>query len=157
MNAYLIEDIKRFTTLLFLKDTFDFFETGDVSIQTFTHFQISGTRNLAFYDSDERTLLSSHCTWNQLRPFCLQIIKGKRLPLSFKIVFFANNLSTLFSPSLQESISHCSMTILYKNGKLSCITGIAYSQFTLDRSAETLWDNTIEQFLQKQLIPFHKQ
>lgn len=157
MNAYTIEDIKQFTTLLFLRDTFDFFETGDISIQTFTHFQISGKRNLDFYDTDERTLLSSHCTWKQLRPFCLQIIKGTRLPLSFQIVFFAGNLSSLLPSSLLESISHCSLTIHYRNGKLSCVTGIAYSQFTLNRSAEAIWDNAVEQFLQKQQILFQKQ
>ncbi|MGN0298611.1 MAG: DUF5721 family protein [Lachnospiraceae bacterium] len=160
MNAYFIQDLKLFTTHLFLKDTFDFFETGEVLIQTFTTFEISGSLNPDFYDSDERVSLQrSNCTWSQLRPFCLQMIKGKKLPLSFKITLFTaqrENQQFLqqLPASLQNSISRPSLTILYKNGTLSCVTGIAYSQFTMDRSAETLWSTLIANFLKKHQIAF---
>lgn len=163
MDSYSISNLKQFTTHLFLKETFDFFEIAEAVFQTFTTFTLSGKLNKEYYDNEEReTITRTYCTWNQLRPFCLQIIKGKKLPISFKIVlltgekenqqFFAN-----LPENLKNSISSCSLTILYKNGTLSCVTGIAYSQFVLDKSAEALWSKTIESFLKKQEIPFEKQ
>lgn len=163
MNAYSIQSQKDFTTHLFLKDTFDFFETGDISIQTFTNFEISGNLNLDYYDTDEKEEIKrSNCTWSQLRPFCLQIIKGRKLPISFKIVFYTaerekEQFLSQLPENLKNSIARPSLTILYKNDVLSCITGIAYSQFTLDRSGEAIWSNSIENFFKKHEISFEKQ
>ena len=37
----------------------------------------------------------------------------------------------------------------FKNNQTTCTTGTAYSEFTLDQSADHLWDERIKNFLFK--------
>ena len=39
------------------------------------------------------------------------------------------------------------LNIRYDNGKVTCITGSAFTTFVMDKSAETLWDAYVRQLL----------
>ena len=90
MLALKITDLKDFTNQLFLGETFDSFWLNQAEIITSNTFTIDGRLQTEIFDNDEQTFLSSsHRTfslWKEVKPFCYSVIRGKRAPLSFKIL-----------------------------------------------------------------------
>ena len=72
---------------LLLKDTFDSFSFIEGQITTFNTFQIDGYLQKDFFDE---TPEQTYSHWKDVRDFCFSIIRGKRTPLSFKIVLALN-------------------------------------------------------------------
>ena len=87
MIALKIEDLKHFTGQLFAGEAFDHWQVRDVSIVTFNTFTIDGRIRPAYYSEEERReqKIRSYSLWSSLRPFCYSLIRGKRLPESFRI------------------------------------------------------------------------
>ncbi len=133
-----------FMGCLLKKDLFDFFEVREVTLHTSYKIHIDGKRNIDFYDSDELDGLGDYLAWSELRPHMLELIKGTKSPSYFKII-----LST--SPDQTQQISDLASTfflnITFKDKAISCITGTAYSSFTLDKTPEQTWDNKMTNFL----------
>ena len=46
------------------------------------------------------------------------------------------------------------LTIRYKNGEASLLTGISMKSFTMNKNADRLWDKTIRRFLEANEIAF---
>ena len=95
----------------------------------------------------------------QLRPFCFSLIKGKKLPESFKIVLqlpagqterFASKSGTGISG---DQIQGLYLNIRYEEGELYCITGTALKFFTLDKALEVQWDESVREFFRSRQIP----
>ena len=90
MLALKITDQKDFTNKLFLGDTFDLFWLNQAEITTSNLFTIDGRLQTEFFDNDQQEFLSSshrtYSLWKEVKPICYSIIRGKRAPLSFKIV-----------------------------------------------------------------------
>ena len=87
MLSIQISDIKDFMSHLLSKDTFDHFYFIEASIKMGVSYQIQGRINEGFYDTSvEQTLNREFCYWKEIRHRIFDIIKGKRLPLSCKIV-----------------------------------------------------------------------
>ena len=85
--------------------------------------------------------------WEQLRPFALSLIKGKKTPLAMKIVFalapknvekliLQNHLST---PARGDRRS-LFLNVLYDGQKLTVTTGTSLKTFSLDQTLSQLWD-----------------
>ena len=91
MLALKINDIKEFMNKLLIKDTFDNFEVIESTITTFSTFSINGKYQKDFFDNDiQKVLEENHCNyapWKDIKPFCFSIIRGKRTPLQFKLIF----------------------------------------------------------------------
>lgn len=91
MLALNILDVKDFMNKLLIGDTFDSFSLIEASIVTFNTFTIDGKLQQDFFDTD--TLASfkennqEYSTWHDLKSYCFSIIRGKRTPVSFKLVF----------------------------------------------------------------------
>ena len=68
---------------LLLKETFDQFSFIEGEITTFNKFTLDGFLQKDFFD-DAPT--RSHSYWKEVRELCFAIIRGRRTPLSFKIV-----------------------------------------------------------------------
>ena len=88
MIALKIEDVKSFTSKLFVKEAFDAFLVKEVSIVTYNSFTIDGHIRQGYYTEEEleENRIEEFSSWKMLRPFCFSLIKGKKLPGSFKIV-----------------------------------------------------------------------
>ena len=85
-----ILDVRGFMAQLLLRDTFDRFYLTEASVTTFGTFFIDGRLQKDYYSSEElehEDFSQPWSYWKQMRPFCLELIKGKKTPLSFKIVF----------------------------------------------------------------------
>ena len=135
---------------LLLKDTFDDFSFIEGQITTFNTFQIDGYLQKEFFDEAPKQIYSH---WKDVRDFCFNIIRGKRTPLSFKIVLALNE--SKYSEFLQshqittyrpEEIQGLYLNFHYDGATLQCVTGISMKTFTLDKSLEKEWDQHAEAF-----------
>lgn len=162
MIALRIEDQKAFTSELFVGGTFDAFLVREANITTFNSFSIDGRIRPGYYSAGEaeENGVGEYSAWRVLRPVCYSLIRGKRLPVSFRIVF-------LLSPDARERFiaSHAQKTapgavgglylnVSYENGALNCTTGVSMNVFTPDRTAEREWDESVARFFRQKGIAF---
>lgn len=159
MIALEIKGTKNMMNVLLRSEQFDSFLVEKAVVTTFNTFHIDGHLVKDFYDSEELEELEKNekstlfSYWNEIRPVCFQLIKGKKTPVSFKVVLHA-------APLLVEKIAanpECGvaaslirslvLNIRYDSGKVTCVTGSAFTTFVMDKSAERLWDAYVRQLL----------
>ena len=159
MIAIRLPELKPFTAQLFLQNTFHPFLVCEASFQTGCGYVIDGKRNAEYYGPDD-ALEEAYVSWEELRPVCFQIIRGSRLPLQFKIVLrtpkafpekLAASAGADFSP---EQVEAFHLIIQYRDGKITCTTGTSFALFTLDKTADQLWDRYVLQFLDRHKIAY---
>lgn len=164
MVALQISDLKQFTQKLFIGETFDWFLVKEAQIVTFNTFTIDGTVRHGYYSEEELEAgrIEQYSAWKSLRPFCFSLIKGNKLPESFSIIFrlppgqterFLRERCPSWSA---EQIGGLYLNVRYEEQKLYCITGLAFHQFTMDKTPEREWDDMIRAFFKKERIPFEE-
>ena len=86
MIALKAEDVKSFTTKLFVREDFDAFLVKEVNITTYNSFSIDGHVKQGYYTEEEReeNNIEEFSTWKTLRPFVFTD-QGKSF-LDFRIV-----------------------------------------------------------------------
>lgn len=164
MIALQIQDIKDFMNRLLLKEIFDPFLVVEAAITTYNTFHIDGRLKPDYYTPEERedlNLSQRHFSrWQDLRPFCLELIKGKRTPLSFQFTFQLSPENTKKLLAQTESsfsaqdINGLILNIRYDANGLFCTTALSLNIFTLDKSLDHAWDQMVQKFLLKQEIAF---
>lgn len=153
MLSVQITDIKRLTALLFTEDAFDKFMLREAQFMTAVSVEIDGLKNKAFFaETEQAEELKVPCVlWADYRPICLKLISGKRLPVSFKIVLQTPKETTDAMKAKAGftdcEVSSLSINLSYRESVLMLTTGIAYSGFTMDKSLEKYWDETVLKFL----------
>ncbi len=155
MNKIEISDIKIFMSKLLIKEDFDEFLLKEATITTYNTFSIDGRIKEAFYSSEELEAMSqkTFSQWYTIKPYCYNIIKGKKLPVSFKIVLKMNDEVTLTllkesgAPLNIADVEGLYLTIKYENNLLDCISATSLYTFTMDKTLENHYDKSIEKFL----------
>ncbi len=164
MTALEIKITKNFMNALLVSEQFDTFLVEEVSITTFNTFQIDGHIVKDFYTNEEIEAaggaLPVFSGWKDIRPVCFQLIKGKKTPVSFRVILHA-------SPALIEQIAgqpdcgvdaslirSLALNIRYDKGRVTCVTGTAFTTFIMDKSVDTLWDQYIRSFLARLGLDF---
>lgn len=162
MIALRIEDIKQFTAKLFVGTTFDNFLLREATIVTFNSFSIDGHIKQGYYSEQEleEHKIEDFSAWAVLKPVCFSLIKGKKLPGSFHIVL------QLSPPEMKRFLAHSQLAIpidqinglylniRYEEGVLYCVTGTSISFFTLDKSLDIEWDESMKLFFKEQEIGY---
>ena len=165
MIALQIQDIKNFMGKLLLSQTFDNFLLVEGSVTTYNTFRIEGRVHKDFFtpeEIDEKQLESREFSlWKEVKPFCLELIKGKKTPLGFKFTFqlskenTAKLLTSSGITSIQpENVSGLLLNVRYDSNGLQVITATNLSLFTLDKTLEHAWDDMVKRFLKQQEISF---
>lgn len=162
MVALKMEDLKSFTSRLFVGDTFDQWLMREVSIVTFNTFTIDGHIRQGYYSDQEleENQIEELSAWKVLKPFCFSIIKGKKLPESFQITLQLSPADVeIFLKHAQldfraEQVSGLYLNIRYENGALHCVTGTSLKIFTLDRQIEIEWDEAMKLFMKESGLPY---
>lgn len=162
MLALKIIDVKDFTNKLFIGGVFDQFWLTEATITTFNTFSIDGRLQEEFFDTDERDALSgcsrTFSLWKEIKPYCYQIIRGKRTPLHFKIVFQLshNKITTAIGQTdigiTADFVNGLYLNIQYKNKALLCTTGTSFRSFLPDRQLDQLWDSMVLDFFKQNQI-----
>lgn len=158
MKLIEIENIREFTSRLFVGEFFDNFLAVEATIYTATSFTIDGHINKEFV-GDEGMQLPEYAEgiamWKKIKSICYDIIKGKRVPQKFKIIFkMPSYIVDAFLKRTQLNISRENVTGLYLNvnyqdGKMSCTTGASLKTFSLDKSLEQQWDEYMAAVIRK--------
>lgn len=158
MLALQIEEIKPFMNQLFLGEAFDAFLLTEAVFVTFSTFRIDGHLERGYYSEDDADVpqgADSYACWRQIRPFCLELIRGKRTPLEFRIVFRLSgaNVQRLAAQSgLQIAagdIDGLFLNLHFKAGALTCTTGTSLRFFTLDKTLDRVWDEMVKKYFRK--------
>ncbi len=128
------EDVKGFMPKLLVQNTFDSFEVRQCEVHTFAKFEISA--NLT--KSEEDVL-----TWEKLKPYVYNIIKGNVLPKTIKVVF---NVSKEALGEINENLSSGFLNLIYENGEIIFTTGTSTKTFTLNKEYDVFFEEYIEKF-----------
>ena len=162
MVALKIEELKDFTRKLFVEEVFDWWMMREAVITTFNMFTIDGRIRKGYFMEQEleEKGIGELSPWKLVRPVCFSLIKGKRLPESFRITLQLPGARVeQFLQSVQpdfkaEQVSGLYLNIRYEEQKLCCVTGTSLNVFTLDRKIEQEWDETVKRFLRKREIVY---
>lgn len=157
MIALRAEDVRTFTSKLFVKEDFDQFLVKEIEIVTFNCFTIDGHIRQGYFGEEEleERKIEEFSSWKMLRPICFALIKGKKLPGSFRIVLqlspgavekFVKNSGLGITESQIQGLY---LNIRYEEGVLYCVTGTSLYVFTLDKALETEWDRAVERFMRE--------
>lgn len=142
-----IPDIKKTMDELLKGTLFDEFEVRNIEVHTFTKFYSDGILNKSFLTSDEKELYNrNYILWKEIKPHIFNIIRGKKPPTYFKIVFSTDEKLSL---DFSSDISGLFMNLIYSQGKLSCTSGIALKTFSLDKQNDHEWDEYIRNFFKE--------
>lgn len=149
MQSFDITNRKEFMYKLLKSDLFESFEVREVVSHTAFKLVIDGKRNKDYFndmDNDPDRVYSEYLSWGEMRKHVYELMQGHKLPTYFKIV-----LSTKLDKTTQLSpdASTFYLNITFKDNQITCSTGTAYKTFTLDKSADQIWDERIKQFLFK--------
>ncbi len=164
MKAFQLIEKKEFMHLLLRTGLFDNFLLAEAAIRTSINYEIDGHLNKGFFTEEE--LEQNHLEgldympYGQVRPFCYELIKGRRTPSYFKFVLMlspanlSNTVKASGTPVSPADISAAFFNILFQNNQLMLTTGISYRTFVLDNSFEKEWEKFTIQFLKKNSIIF---
>lgn len=155
MIALKVEDVKMFTSKLFIREDFDRFLVKEADIVTYNSFVIDGHIRQGYYTDEEMEAnqVEAFSSWKMLRPICFSLIKGKKLPGSFHIVLLLppEDVEKFASSSGSgingDQIQGLYLNIRYEDGTLYCVTGTSLNFFTMDKTLETEWDRAVREFL----------
>lgn len=159
-----ITDKKDFMNKLLTGDCFYSFLVKEASITGFVPFQIDGRINTAFFsdeDPDAAHFLSEEfAQWEDIRPICFDLIKGKRTPTRFQFILYlkkeaVDQLMTKEHLTRETSfVQNFVLNIRFDQGMVTLTTAVDYFSFTLDKQAEHLWDQTLMKFLSGKQISY---
>ena len=144
MKMYQIEEVKPFMAQLLLQETFDKFCVSVAEIRTIVPITIKGTMShdwLSPEDAEKYKELE-YIPWKLLRPVVFELIKGKQTPdfLKIQFVYYSEN-------------GDCGgLRVQFEAGMLTCLSTYTPAEFSLDRNAETFWDENCQAFLKKHEI-----
>ncbi len=144
MRSIIIEDIKKFMSDLLVGNEFDNFLVSEVSITTTNTFTIDGHINKNFFSPEELEERKDKelSFWSEIKPVCYELIKGKKTPWKFKIVFMKRIEDN-------EQIDGLFINVKFENNVLTCITGSSMKSFSMDKTFENEWDEQVESHLKK--------
>lgn len=165
MIALQIISLKNFMNQLLAGDTFDSFLLEEATISTANTVSIDGHINSDFYAPEERD--AEHLPyelqpWSEIKGLCFNLIKGKRTPLFFKLVFHlkpekASALlvreGCLADPSAIRALV---LNIRFDGSKTILTTGCAYHTFVMSKEADIIWDKALTQFLSNKEIAYEE-
>lgn len=159
MLALRILDLKDFTSKLFIGETFQHFSFVEASFTTFVTYTLDGQLHKEFFDTEECPE-QTYCLWEDVQTQCFSMIRGKRTPLNFKIVFqlSRSNVEKLLAQSgislKADDIYGLYLNCQFDGKQLLCTTGSSLKVFTLDKQLDRVWDEMIKRFFKKSQIAF---
>lgn len=162
MLALQIADIKTFMKQLLLSDSFDRFLLLEGTVTTFNTFHIDGLLQKSFFTAEEQEQLTDRSLsfWGEVRPFCFELMKGKKTPLSFRFTFqlASSNVSKLLHQTgihiPADQVRGLLINLRYDGHTLLCTTGTSLAVFTMDKKLDHAWDDMVQKYFRQMGIAF---
>ena len=166
MQALKLTDIKDFMHKLLKSETFDHFLLQEAVITSAASYVIDGRINRDFYSEEELDSLGikdfRFLPYAMLRGNCFDLIKGKRVPSSFKFVLLLSpenlkrTLQSISCPFSENDITGVFLNINFRDQVLSLTTGVSCRVFSADKTLDHEWDRLVRQFLKQHEISFEE-
>lgn len=169
MTAYSIRGLGPFMSKLLSTPCFDSFLMEEAHISKSTTITIDGHLNQDFYSKaewDDRQLRPYDLIpWSEARLTCRDLIKGQKAPSQFRLVlqlkpeYVPATLSEEDSAGrgLSDAVGALLVNIRLDSSGLKLVTGVSMKSFTLDRSADAVWDKTVGRFLSAKGIEYDEE
>lgn len=160
MLGLVIDDTKSFMNHLFKEETFDTFDMVSLALKTMVYYEIDGQINKDYFDTDEQDSVAdmTYQAWSTYKQTVTTMIKGKRPPMYIKLVLSLSSIQTLRTldkiPGGDQTIQGFFINIVYEHPTLKIMTGTNYKTFTMDKTGEKYFDDTIRKYLSKHHIDF---
>lgn len=152
MEIFSIDEKTEYLKELFEKEKYDSFYLYEARVKTKLDYYVNGRLNREYFDTEEQADLPEYVEWKDIKQIVYSYIKGKRLPIGFKIILMFNreNISRLLEmnnlPVKTEDVSALFMNVVYEHEALSVTTGISLKIFTMDKTLEHVWDDTVKKY-----------
>ena len=148
MLSFDIPEVKPFMAQLLKGETFDGFCLHTAQIVTYASFLIEGNRVEKYYSPEEMPE-GKYCTWKEIKPLVFQLVRGNKLPVSMKFVFFLLETQTAAFPNASALF----LNLVFSNGKVRGTTAVAQTSFSLQKDTDIAWEAWIKDFFQRENIP----
>ena len=144
---------------LFLSGTlFDDFQLVEGVIKTYITVNIDGHANEEFYKNDytHTPCANEYASWPELRPLCMELIRGKNTPLYMKFILqkAPSSLAEEAGGSAPSEARSLILNLTFSEQALKLTTAINFSGFYPDSSLPELWDNHIGKLLRTAELKF---
>lgn len=152
MEIFTIEEKAEYMRTLFEEERYDSFYLHEVRVKTNVDYYINGKINPEYFDTEQQPLLSEYIAWKDIKQTIFDFIRGNRLPISFKIILMFNreNIERLLEMNnlsfKQEDVAALFMNVVYEHDRLSVTTGTSIKIFTMDKTLEHVWDETVRRY-----------
>ena len=156
MIALKITGLGSFMSRLFSGNTFDSFLLAEGTLRMGVTWQVDGKLNRDFFDKSTW----DYAAWSEVRPSLRELIRGKKAPASFQFILHLKPeltedlLRKEGDSELLSCVGALVLTIRYKDGEATLLSGISMKSFTINKNADILWDKAIRRFLQSKGIAF---
>ena len=143
-------------------EVFDSFLLLEGTVITSCSYTIDGHLQKDFYTTEEwedKTICPYEYTkWSDMRELVFQMIKGTHTPVYMKF-------SLMLKPEVAEQhgfvgtegmIKGYVLNVRYESGTISCVTGVSYNGFSMDKEPERIWDKILREFMEKNGIEFEE-
>lgn len=151
MEIFEIEEKADYIRELFVSK-YDSFYLYKARVKTKLDYYINGKLNKAYFDSEQAEELPEYIEWKDIKQTVYDYIRGKRLPIAFKIILMFNreNINRLLEmnhlPVSSEDVGALFLNVVYEHETLSVTTGTSLKIFTLDKTLEQVWDDTVKKY-----------
>ena len=148
MEIVEIEEKAEYIKELFEKEI----KSLQASFQIYKDKYVNGRLNREYFDTEAQADLPEYIEWKDIKATVYAYLKGERLPIGFKIILMFNreNISRLLEmnnlPVKEEDVSALFMNVVYEHETLSVTTGTSLKIFTMDKTLEHIWDDTIKKY-----------
>ncbi|QWT53173.1 DUF5721 family protein [Eubacterium sp. MSJ-33] len=152
MEIFSIDEKTEYLKELFEKEKYDSFYLYEARVKTKLDYYVNGRLNREYFDTEEQADLPEYVEWKDIKQIVYSYIKGKRLPIGFKIILMFNreNILRLLEmnnlPVKTEDVSALFMNVVYEHEALSVTTGTSLKIFTMDKTLEHVWDDTVKKY-----------
>lgn len=152
MEIFSIDEKTEYLKELFEKEKYDSFYLFEARVKTKLDYYVNGRLNREYFDTEEQADLPEYVEWKDIKQIVYSYIKGKRLPIGCKIILMFNreNISRLLEmnnlPVKTEDVSALFMNVVYEHETLSVTTGTSLKIFTMDKTLEHVWDDTVKKY-----------
>lgn len=137
------DDIKVFMNKLLKEDTFNGFELRVCEIKKNVFISVDGRLNKKWYAEE---IKREYTTWSEIRPNIFEFIKGKKAPESIKLVLSLNKNAV---EKIHNNLRSCFLNINFEGGIITVVTGTDQKEFSLDKSHNDAWEDSVKRFFKK--------
>ena len=144
---------------LFLNGTLlDDFRLIEGIIKKYTTISIDGHANEDFYKNDDTHTPSQaeYASWRELRPLCMDLIKGRNTPLYMKFVLqkAASSLPEAKTDPGPSEARSLILNLTFSEQGLNLTTAVNFTGFYPESTLPGLWDDHIARLLTENGLKF---